>query len=282
MSQSDLPQLQRLLAIMARLRDPEQGCEWDLAQSVQSLAPFVIEEAYEVVDAIQRGDVLDWQEELGDLLLQVVFQAQLAAEQGDFSFDQVAGVIADKLIRRHPHVFPDGRMDLPRLTLTPEQVSAQWQEIKTVEKALAAEARRRLGLSVSAPAFLDKVGAGHAPLLRAEKLLSRAAEVGYEWTDPKDLLLKLREEVDELERAIENSEGEAAICDELGDVLFCTVNLSRVLRVDAEQALLAAMDKFKRRFAYIEQTLAGVGESLLEASLERMVVLWHGAKQQGL
>ncbi|MDO9621736.1 MAG: MazG family protein, partial [Moraxellaceae bacterium] len=142
MSSADLPQLQRLLAIMARLRDPVQGCEWDLAQSVKSLAPYAIEEAYELADAINRGDLLDWREELGDVLLQVVFQAQLAQEQGDFDFDQVAGVIADKLIRRHPHIFPDGRMDQPRLDLTPEQVSAQWQVIKAQEKALAATERQ--------------------------------------------------------------------------------------------------------------------------------------------
>jgi len=281
MSQQALPQLQRLLMIMARLRDPKQGCEWDLAQSVQSLAPYVVEEAYELVDAITRGDVLDWQEELGDVLLQVVFQAQLAQERGDFDFDQVAGVIADKLIRRHPHIFPEGRLDQPRLDLSPEQVSAQWQDIKAQEKALAQAARLRLGLPEAKPAFLDKVGAGHAPLLRAEKLLARAAEVGYEWTDPKAIFAKLREEIDELEAAVAEGLPAETLQDELGDVLFCTTNLARVLNVSSEQALLRGMEKFKRRFGFIEQSLLSQGESLSSASLEQMVGLWHEAKRQG-
>lgn len=281
MSSADLPQLQRLLAIMARLRDPVQGCEWDLAQSVKSLAPYVIEEAYELADAINRGDLLDWREELGDVLLQVVFQAQLASEQGDFDFDQVAGVIADKLIRRHPHIFPDGRMDQPRLDLTPEQVSAQWQVIKAQEKALAHAARQHLGLPQVKVTFLDKVGAGHAPLVRAEKLLARAAEVGYEWTDPKAILAKLREEIDELEAAIDEGLSAEALQSELGDVLFCSVNLARVLNVSSEQALLSGIEKFKRRFRFIEQSLLSQGESLVSASLEQMVELWHESKRQG-
>jgi ATP diphosphatase len=282
MSSADLPQLQRLLAIMARLRDPVQGCEWDLAQSVKSLAPYVIEEAYELADAINRGDLLDWREELGDVLLQVVFQAQLASEQGDFDFDQVAGVIADKLIRRHPHIFPDGRMDQPRLDLTPEQVSTQWQVIKTQEKALATAERKRLGLPQTMPGFLDKVGAGHPPLQQAEKLLARAAEVGYEWTDPRDLLKKLREEVDELEAAVEQGLPTSELQDELGDVLFCTTNLARVLKLDSEQALFGGIDKFRRRFGFIEQCLLERGESLSSADLEMMVALWAEAKSMGL
>lgn len=168
--------LNQLLAIMARLRDPEQGCAWDLAQDAHSLAPFVIEEAYEVVDAIAQRDSQAQCEELGDLLLQVVFQAQVASEQGDFSFADVAEAISAKLIRRHPHIFRDGRLDLPRIDLTAEQVSAQWDDIKAIEKALKAAQ----GQAHTTPAFLDKVGAGHSPLRRAEKLQARAGEVGYD------------------------------------------------------------------------------------------------------
>lgn len=269
--------LTELLAIMARLRDPAQGCAWDLAQDMQSLAPYTIEEAYEVVEAIAQGDAQAQCEELGDLLLQIVFQAQLASEQGDFRFADVAAAISAKLIRRHPHIFRDGRLDLPRIELTPEQVSAQWDEIKAVEKALSAAQGK-----VATPAFLDKVGAGHSPLRRAEKLQARAGEVGYDWQDPRPVLAKLREELDEFEQALDHGLGQDALQDELGDILFCTTNLARQVGVDSEQALLGGIAKFRRRFGYIEQALGKRGESLSDASLAEMEALWQAAKREGM
>jgi ATP diphosphatase len=273
------PALQRLIQIMARLRDPEQGCNWDLAQTPTTLAPYTIEEAYEVIDAIARGDSADWREELGDLLLQVVFQAQLAQEQGLFDFDAVALSIADKLERRHPHIFRDGRLDLPRLDLTADEVSAQWGVIKAQEKALKAAAYDG---ELPPAAFLDKVGAGLPPLLRAEKLQARASEVGYDWNDPRAVIAKLREEIDELEAALDEQLPHAALQDELGDILFCCVNIGRHLQVDSEQALLGGIAKFRRRFGHIEQQLNAKGVALIDASLDDMEALWQDAKKAGL
>lgn len=270
--------LRQLLAIMARLRDPEQGCAWDLAQDAQTLAPYTIEEAYEVVDAIASGDSAAQCEELGDLLLQIVFQAQVSSEQGGFSFTDVAEAISAKLIRRHPHIFRDGRLDLPRIDLTAEQVSAQWDEIKAIEKAL----KTAQGKAIEPVAFLDKVGAGHSPLRRAEKLQARAAEVGYDWRDPRPVLAKLREEIDEFEQALEQGLGIEALQDELGDILFCTTNLARQVNVDSEQALLGGIAKFRRRFGYIERELLANGESLQESTIEAMEALWQASKREGL
>ncbi|PQA44065.1 nucleoside triphosphate pyrophosphohydrolase [Amnimonas aquatica] len=283
----DTPALQRLLLIMARLRDPLQGCAWDLEQTPETLAPYAIEEAYEVVDAIARGDRPDWCEELGDLLLQVVFQARVAEEQGDFVFDDVARAIGDKLIRRHPHIFRDDRLDLPRQDLTPAQVSAQWAQIKAIEKALRARSHAGAGDAGGGqrdgePAFLDKVGNGLPPLLRAEKLQARAGEVGYDWNDPRAVIAKLREELDELEEAIETGAPQADLQDELGDVLFCCVNIGRHLKVDSEQALLGGVAKFRRRFGYIEQSLRAEGRTLQDASLDDMEARWQAAKREGL
>lgn len=278
----DTPALQRLLLIMARLRDPLQGCAWDLEQTPETLAPYAIEEAYEVVDAIARGDRPDWCEELGDLLLQVVFQARVAEEQGDFVFDDVARAIGDKLIRRHPHIFRDDRLDLPRQDLTPAQVSAQWAEIKAIEKALRARSHAGDGGAEAGPAFLDKVGNGLPPLLRAERLQARAGEVGYDWNDPRAVIAKLREELDELEEAIETGAPQADLQDELGDVLFCCVNIGRHLKVDSEQALLGGVAKFRRRFGYIEQSLRAEGRTLQDASLDDMEARWQAAKREGL
>lgn len=273
------PALQRLLQIMARLRDPEQGCNWDLAQTPASLAPFTLEEAYEVVDAIARGDTADWREELGDLLLQVVFQARLAQEQGLFDFDAVAQAISDKLERRHPHIFREGRLDLPRLDLTADEVSAQWAVIKAQEKALRAASH---GGERPPAVFLDKVGAGLPPLLRAEKLQARASEVGYDWHDPRAVIAKLREEIDELEAALDQQLPQEALQDELGDILFCCVNIGRYLQVDSEQALLGGIAKFRRRFGHIERQLKAQGMALGDADLEAMEALWQDAKKAGL
>lgn len=269
--------LSQLLAIMARLRDPEQGCAWDLAQDAQTLAPYTIEEAYEVVDAIASGDTQAQCEELGDLLLQIVFQAQVASEQGGFSFADVAEAISAKLIRRHPHIFRDGRIDLPRLELSAEQVSVQWDDIKAIEKAL------KVAQGKTQPqAFLDKVGSGHSPLRRAEKLQARAGEVGYDWQDPRPVLAKLREELDEFEQALDQGLGQDALQDELGDILFCTTNLARQVGVDSEQALLGGIAKFRRRFGFIERELSQQGVELSEASLAEMEALWQASKREGL
>ena len=242
------------------------------------MAPYTIEEAYEVVDAIASGDSAAQCEELGDLLLQIVFQAQVASEQGGFNFADVAEAISAKLIRRHPHIFRDDRLDLPRIDLTAEQVSAQWDEIKAVEKALKAVQ----GKSIEPVAFLDKVGAGHSPLRRAEKLQARAGEVGYDWRDPRPVLAKLREEIDEFEQALEQGLGQEALQDELGDILFCTTNLARQVSVDSEQALLGGIAKFRRRFGYIERELLARDESLQESTIEAMEVLWQASKREGL
>lgn len=270
--------LRQLLAIMTRLRDPEQGCAWDLAQDAQTLAPYTIEEAYEVVDAIANGDSIAQCEELGDLLLQIVFQAQVASELGDFNFADVAEAISAKLIRRHPHIFRDGRLDLPRINLTAEQVSAQWDEIKAIEKAL----KVAQGKAHQPIAFLDKVGAGHSPLRRAEKLQARASEVGYDWQDPRPVLAKLREEIDEFEQALDEGLALDALQDELGDILFCTTNLARQIGVDSEAALLGGMAKFRRRFGFIERELLARGESLQESTIEAMEALWQASKRDGL
>ncbi len=287
LAEPETPALHRLLQIMARLRDPRQGCAWDLEQDAASLAPYTIEEAYEVVEAIASGNAADWREELGDLLLQVVFQARVAEEQGDFDFDAVAAAIGDKLIRRHPHIFRDDRLDLPRIDLDASQVSAQWAVIKAEEKALKAAAHREAtGAELPPPAFLDKVGNGLPPLLRAEKLQARAGEVGYDWNDPRAVIAKLREEIDELEAALDQPESvpekQAHLQDELGDILFCCVNIGRHLRVDSEQALLGGIAKFRRRFGHIEKQLQAQGRALAGATLDDMEALWQDAKRAGL
>lgn len=269
--------LQQLLAVMARLRDPDQGCAWDLEQSPESLAPYAIEEAYELADAVRSGSVEAWCEELGDVLLQVVFHAQIAQERGQFDFAAVAGGITEKLLRRHPHIFRDGRLDLPRLELTAEQVSAQWESIKVQEKALLAEQGR-----LPSQCFLDKVGAGNTPLRMAEKLQDRAAEVGYDWQDPRAVIAKLREEIDEFEQALDEGLSHAHLQDELGDILFCSTNLARQVNVRSEAALEQGIAKFRRRFGYIESALQERGVGLHEASLEEMEHYWQESKHLGL
>jgi MazG family protein len=263
--------LQRLLAIMARLRDPERGCPWDLEQDFSSIAPYTLEEAHEVADAIARGDWRNLEEELGDLLLQVVFHAQMAQEKGWFSFEDVARGIADKMVRRHPHVFPGGRLDGENTAIDSAGVVANWESIKAAEKAARGERPTRL---------LDGVGSGLPGLARAEKLQKRAGRVGFDWNDPRAVLAKLREEIDEIEAELDGGD-RAAREDELGDLLFCVVNLARHLDLDSEMALKRANAKFERRFAYIEDRLAAQGLQFTDVSLERMEALWTEAKQQG-
>jgi tetrapyrrole methylase family protein/MazG family protein/ATP diphosphatase len=256
-------EIDRLIAIMARLRDPVAGCPWDREQSFATIAPYTIEEAYEVADAIERGDLTDLRDELGDLLLQVVFHARMAEEQGNFTFEDVAKSISDKMIRRHPHVFSDAAF----ATLT-EQTAA-WEEIKAAERA--AKGPGRAGV-------LDDVPTGLPGLLRAVKLTKRAARVGFDWPDLGSVLDKLHEEVGELQVEIEAGDVTKAR-EELGDLLFVCANLARKLGVDPEDTLRGANAKFIRRFGHIERSLADQGVQPQDSTLAEMDALWDEAKR---
>lgn len=262
--------MQQLLLIMTRLRDPGTGCPWDLEQDFTTIAPYTLEEAHEVADAIARGDMDNLREELGDLLLQVVFHAQMAKEQQLFDFEQVAAGIVDKMIRRHPHVFPDGRLDGETVAIESREVIANWEAIKQAEKAARGEQHTRL---------LDGITAGLPALTRAEKLQRKAGKVGFDWNDPHAVIAKLREEIDEIEAELGSGDRDSQE-EELGDVLFCVVNLARHLDLDSEMALKRTNAKFEQRFAYIEDRLAVQGIPFAEASLEQMDALWLEAKQQ--
>jgi MazG family protein len=250
----------RLLQIMARLRDPQRGCPWDLEQTSRTIAPYTIEEAYEVADAIERDDAPALRDELGDLLFQVVFHAQMASERGAFAFDDVVAAICDKLERRHPHVFADARID------SAAAQTVAWEEQKRLE-------RERAGASV-----LDDVPLALPALTRANKLGKRAALVGFEWPDVSGALDKLDEELGELRKEVGERAGEAQITNELGDVLFCVVNVCRYLKIDPETALRGANAKFERRFGYVERRLREQGRSTGEATLEEMDKLWDEGK----
>ena len=254
--------LRQLLDVMARLRDPETGCPWDVAQTFDSIAPYTVEEAYEVADAIQRNDLTDLKEELGDLLLQVVFHSRMAQEQGAFTFDDVAQAIADKMVRRHPHVFGDAAFaDKAEQTL-------DWEARKAVERA--AKGAERSGV-------LAEVPVGLPALTRAVKLTRRAARVGFDWPDAKAVLAKLHEETAELEAEIEAGDTAKAEA-ELGDLLFVCANLARKLDVDPEAALRLTNQKFVNRFNYIEARLAERGASPSQSDLAEMDSLWNEAK----
>ena len=259
----------RLVEIMAALRDPDTGCSWDLAQSFASVAPYAIEEAYEVADAVERGDREDLREELGDLLLQVVFQARIAEEEGSFDFGGVVEAITAKLVRRHPHIFGDRR------DLTPAEVKAAWGRIKAEEKAERAARERPARGGQGVPGLLDAVGSGLAPLPRAVKLQKLAGTVGFDWDDPRAVLDKIREEADEVAAALGDRD---AVAGEIGDLLFAVANLARHAGVDPEAALHGANRKFERRFGHIERTLAARGSGLREAGLDAMEALWNEAK----
>ena len=260
----------QLLAIMARLRDPERGCPWDIEQSFDTIAPYTVEEAHEVADAIARRDYRNLQEELGDLLLQVVFHSQMAKDGGLFTIEDVAAGINAKLIRRHPHVFPGVRLDGERDIIAVQQVSDNWEAIKAQEKAERGEVAEHL---------LDSVSAGMPALARAEKLQKKASKVGFDWHDPRAVLAKLREEIEEVEEAIAEQHPRTAVEDELGDILFCVVNLARHLDLDAEQALKRSNIKFIRRFNHIEDSLKAARRGFADASLDEMEQLWLAAKR---
>ncbi|HEX4768983.1 MAG TPA: nucleoside triphosphate pyrophosphohydrolase [Lichenihabitans sp.] len=260
--------LARLIEIMAALRTPGTGCAWDLAQSFESIVPYTIEETYEVADAVERGDREDLRDELGDLLLQVVFQARIAEEEGSFDFGSVVEAITTKLIRRHPHIFGDRR------DLTADEVKRQWNEVKDAEKAERTRREARHGPRGSGQ-HLAGVQAGLPALLRSTKLQVRAAEVGFDWNDPRLVLAKIREEADEAEAALGDP---PALADEIGDLMFAVVNLARHAGVDPETALRAANRKFERRFGHVERELQRRGASLEAASLDEMERLWQDAK----
>lgn len=248
-----------LIEIMARLRAPDGGCPWDLEQTFRTIAPYTIEEAYEVADAIEQNDIAALKDELGDLLFQAVFHARMAEEAGHFDFADVAQGIADKMVRRHPHVFGDADM-----RDADEQIDA-WEKQKAEERA--AKGRRSV---------LDDVPVGLPGLARAVKLQKRAARVGFDWTDAKDVLSKITEETGELAEAIETKDADK-IEDEFGDLLFVLANLSRHLKVDPEAALRRTNEKFIRRFRYIEDKL---GDRIHDASLDEMEALWAEAKRR--
>lgn len=254
----------RLLEIMAALRTPQTGCPWDLAQNFSTIAPYTLEEAYEVADAIARGDLADLKEELGDLLLQVAFHARMAEEQGAFDFGDVVQAITEKLIRRHPHVFAD------ETSPTPHAVEGLWERIKAAEKAAnkTSETGALAGVPIALPA-----------LSRALKLQDKASRVGFDWNDPRAVLRKIREEADEIEAELDRPQlDKAATQAEIGDLLFAVVNLARHLGGDPEAVLRQTNLKFERRFAAIERALALRGKAPQDASLAEMDALWNEAK----
>ena len=257
--------ISRLLEIMAALRTPGTGCPWDLQQDFASIAPYTIEEAYEVADAIARGDLADLREELGDLLLQVIFHARMAQEQGAFAFADVVATLTDKLVRRHPHVFGEAR------GLTPSAVEGLWERIKSQER------KEKPGRDEGGEGALAGVPVTLPALTRALKLQIKAARVGFDWNDPLAVLAKIAEEADEIEAEIANGDRTAAQA-EVGDLLFAVVNLARHLGIDPETALRGSNLKFECRFAAIEQALAARGKTPTQATLTEMEELWTAAK----
>jgi ATP diphosphatase len=264
MSQTD--NLARLLAIMARLRDPERGCPWDREQSYASIAPYTIEEAYEVAEAIEQNDRAALKDELGDLLFQVVFHSRMAEEEGAFNFDDVARAVADKMVRRHPHVFGDAPID------SPEAQTIAWEELKAAERSAKAKGDHP-------PSALDGVGVALPALTRAAKIQNRAARVGFDWPDAAPVLAKIKEELDELQEELPSAVPER-LEDEVGDLLFAVANLSRHLKIDPEKALRTATLKFERRFRRVEALLAADGKTPDEASLDEMEERWIQAKKE--
>jgi len=270
--------IQRLLEIMARLRDPQRGCPWDLQQSFKTIAPYTIEEAYEVADAIEREDLPSLRDELGDLLFQVVFHSQMAKEQGAFDFEAVAQAICEKMERRHPHVFANASI------ADAEAQTVAWEEQKRREREQKQTSQE--------PSVLDDVPVALPALTRANKLGKRAAQVGFEWSDVHGAIEKLDEEIAEFKAEVRSNaclqadtttEGRhqhERLAAELGDVLFCVVNVCRYLKIDPEQALKRTNASFERRFRYVERGLARQGKTPREATLSEMDRLWDEGKAQ--
>jgi ATP diphosphatase len=255
--------ISRLLEIMAALRNPNGGCPWDVEQTFATIAPYTIEEAYEVAEAIAENDMASLRDELGDLLLQVVYHAEMARETGAFEFGDVVQAITTKLIRRHPHVFGDAD------ARAAGAAKGQWERIKAEEK------RER---GITHDGLLDGVPVAIPALMRALKLQQKAGTVGFDWNDPRAVIAKLREEIGEIEAELEGADSER-LEDEMGDLLFAAVNLARHLKVDPDQALRRTNAKFTRRFGAIETALAAEGRKPADASLDEMEALWQRAKQ---
>lgn len=260
-------QISRLLEVMARLRDPESGCPWDIEQSFETIAPYTIEEAYEVAEAIAQDDMPGLKEELGDLLLQVVYHARMAEEEGLFDFDGVARTIADKMIRRHPHVFGTETVE------TAEAQTANWETQKATERA------RKAAADGETASTLDGVPLALPALTRAEKLGKRAARVGFDWPETAPAIEKIEEEIAELRAELAADAVPARLEEELGDLLFSVVNVARHLHIEPEHALRAANRKFERRFRQVEKTFADKDRRLDEASLDEMEEAWAAAKK---
>ena len=268
------PDIDRLLEIMAALRDPDSGCPWDIVQTHETIVPYTIEETYEVVDAIERHDMPDLRDELGDLLLQVVYHAQLASERGDFAFGDVVHSITAKMIRRHPHVFGD------QDAKDAGAAKGQWDRIKAREKATRAEERARLGLPPEPTGHLDGVSRAMPGMAEAVQLQKKAAKVGFDWDDTNDVAAKVAEELQEVREAV-NDRASDEVEEEIGDLLFSVVNLARHLKVDPERAIRRTSSKFRGRFALIERAIVATGDSLENAALERMEAEWVRAKRAG-
>jgi nucleoside triphosphate diphosphatase len=265
--------ISRLIEIMAALRAPVTGCPWDVEQSFETIAPYTIEEAYEVADAIQRGDMDDLRDELGDLLLQVVYHARMAEEAGVFSFGDVVNAVTTKMIRRHPHVFGD------ETARSAGMAKGVWEKIKAEEKAGRRAERLERGLNAEdhGKGFLDSVPVAFPALTRALKLQEKAARVGFDWSEAEPIRDKIEEEIAELREAM-GTAGEAEIKDEFGDLLFALVNFGRHLKIDSEAALAGTNEKFRTRFHHVERALEAAGRTLDEATLDEMEALWQQAK----
>jgi ATP diphosphatase len=255
-----------LLDVMAKLRSPQGGCPWDLEQTFATIVPYTIEEAYEVADAIERQDMAALKDELGDLLLQVVFHAQMAREAGSFDFEAVAAAIAEKMVRRHPHVFGDIAIE------TADAQTVAWEDHKENERRAKASAEGR------APSVLDGVAAGLPALMRAIKLQRRAARVGFDWPNAADVFVKIDEELSEIKSELDNAGRPERVQDEIGDLLFAVVNLARHLDVDPEASLRHANAKFERRFRQVEARLAAAGRSAADVGLDALEALWQQIK----
>ncbi len=265
--------ISRLIEIMAALRKPVMGCPWDLEQDFASIAPYTIEEAYEVADAIERGDMDDLREELGDLLLQVVYHAQMADETGEFGFGDVVEAVTTKMIRRHPHVFGS------ETARGAGMAKGMWEAIKAEEKAAKRARRIARGLPAedNGAGYLDGVPLPLPALVRALKLQQKAARVGFDWAEPGPILDKIEEEIGEFREALQSGDT-AAMKDEFGDMLFAFVNLGRHLGLEPEDALRGTNDKFRDRFHHVERALVSGGRTLEDATLDEMEALWQEAK----
>ena len=265
--------ISRLIEIMAALRDNETGCPWDIEQDFATIAPYTIEEAYEVADAIARNDLIDLKEELGDLLLQVVYHARMAEEAGEFRFEDVVRGITEKMIRRHPHVFGDAQARSAR------SAKGMWEKIKVEEKAARRAARLARGRDPQddGPGYLDGIPVNFPALTRALKLQEKAARVGFDWSEAGPIIDKIEEEIAELKAALQDGD-DASVRDEYGDLVFALVNLGRHLRLDPEAALSGTNEKFRRRFHYVEKALLADARTLEGASLDEMEALWQRAK----